>query len=206
MKYNQFEIFEKDDKFRLSANMIVYSIFGLSLPTIFFADKFLGESLIEQIGLYGLFIGFGLSVILKWVQLTNRKTLQGKLSGQITFDKDSISISNQNVPITDIEKIELDVGDYLDRKEYNGLGEFNPTLSTGTENLCHLKLKDGTKKEVYFQIKEKGDFKKLRQELIEYYKSDKISWLKLIELLGIDKYEEIQKFKKTLMPTMAKNT
>ena len=201
MTHNQFDIFEKDNKFRLSANIIVYSIFVVSLPTAFFADKYLGESFIEQVGLYGLFVGFGLSAILKWVQLTNRKTFQGKLLGKITFEKDSIRISGQNIPISDIEKIELEVGDYLDRKEYNGLGEFNPTLSTGTENICHLKLKDGTEKEVYFQIKQKDDFKKLRQELIEYHKSSKISWLKLIELLGIDEYEEIQEFKKTLMPT-----
>jgi hypothetical protein len=203
MSYNQFDIFHKDSKFRLSANMVVYAILGLSIPTAFFADKYYGDSLIEQIGLYGIFLGFGLSIFLKWFQLVIRKTLKGEISGLIEFHKDSIIVEHEKYLLSEIDKIELSTEDYLDRPEPVMYGDFNPTLSTGTDNYCRMVLKNGTSKEVYFQIEMKNDFLKLREELIEYHRQGKFSWLKLIEHLKIDKYEEIQEFKQTLPPTTA---
>ena len=41
----------------------------------------------------------------------------------------------------------------------------------------------------------------MRELLLEYYSYNKIHFLKLIEYLGICKYEEIQEFKITLPPT-----
>jgi hypothetical protein len=85
--------------------------------------------------------------------------------------------------------------------QYKSRGDLNPGRSNGISNACELTLINGQKICVYFQLIYIDDFLIMKNLLIKYYLESKIPFLKLIYYLRIEKYKDIQEFKKTL-PTI----
>lgn len=198
MSYNHFNIYRENKKFRVTRNMVVYSVLSTSL-TIAYASDYLINSKLETIGKYGIFIGFTLAIIFQILQYFQRKPLNGKIEGVIEFNSKAIVIDNKEFNLEDVKKIDLTVDDYLDRRELQMRGDFNQGRTNGIANVLLITFKNGESLKTNFQINYKDDFLKLRQELITYHLYGKISFLKLIHLLNIDNYAEIQEFKKTIV-------
>ena len=137
-------------------------------------------------------------IYFKITQSTTRESLNGDLSKRIIFTNTEINIDDKKISLVEIKKIEFFVSDYFDRWEYKFNGSLNPERTNGTSNICILYLINGEIINTKFQLMYKEEFLKMRDILIVYYSENKIHFLKLIEYLGIDKYEEIQEFKKTL--------
>jgi hypothetical protein len=194
----EFKIFTEKKGFQITINIVVYSLLFCSIGIAYLADKFFGESTIESFGQAGGILGCLLMIYFKFAQSFTRESLNGDLSKRIIFKSSEISIADQKYALDEIKKLEFFVGDYFDRWEYRGRGDFNPGRTNGTFNVCKLHLKTGEIIGTRFQLMRKGEFAKMRELLLEYYSQDKIHFLKLIEYLGIEKYEEIQEFKKTL--------
>ena len=197
MNFNQFSIFYKDNKFRISAN-VIYLILILIFLLEFLLNYFLQKSFLIKVKDYQIYSIFFLLFTLQIISHFRRKTLQGEIVGIIEFKKDNIQVGNTKYHLNQISKLDFKVDDYYDQYISSGRGDLNPKLSTGTDNFCKIEFKDGSKKVIYFQIKFENDFNKLKELLVEYYSQEKISWLKLLELLKIDRYEDIQEFKKTI--------
>lgn len=197
----EFKIFTKKNGFRLTNNIVVYSLLFGSLGVAWLADKYLGESTIEDIGQVVGVLTCILMVYFKITQSFKRESLNGDLTKSIIFKPTQIIVEEHTYCLDEIKKIEFYVGDYFDKWEYKVKGDLNPARTNGTSNVCDLHLTNGKIIGTRFQLMYKGEFLKMRELLLEYYSSNKIHFLKLIEYLGIDKYEEIQEFKKTLPPT-----
>lgn len=197
----EFKIFTRNKGRQISVNIVVYTLLISSLGILFFEVKYFDNSAVEKVGLWGLSIAGLIMVYFKIAQSFTRKSLNGNLNRSLNFREKEILIDSEKYDLNDIQKIEFSICDYFDKWEYPGRGNFNPARTNGTDNSCEITLISGQKIKVNFQLTQKDEFKKMRELLIKYYSDNKIHFLRLIEYLGIDKYEEIQDFKKTLPPT-----
>ena len=197
----EYKIFTKKKGFQLTVNIVVYTILLGSIAIAYLADKYFGESTLESIGQAGGVLGCVLMIYFKIAQSFTRESLNGDLNKRVIFKSSEIIIADQIFSLEEIKKIEFYVGDYFDKWEYKVKGDLNPGRTNGTSNICELHLANGKMIVTRFQLMYKTEFLKMRELLVEYYSENKIHFLKLIEYLGIEKYEEIQEFKKTLPPT-----
>jgi hypothetical protein len=197
----EFKLFTKKHGFQLTINIVVYTLFIGSIGIAYLADKLFDESTLETIGQTGGIFCCILIIYFKIAQSFTRESLQGDLKKSIILKPSEIIIDDQIFSLEEIKKIEFYVGDYFNRLEYKAQGDLNPGRTNGTSNICELHLTNGKMIDTRFQLMYKDEFLKTRRLLLEYYSKNKIHFLKLIEYLGIENYEEIQEFKKTLPPT-----
>lgn len=123
--------------------------------------------------------------------------IKGKYAGTLEFFEDKIQIKSEIYSLSEISTIRLYVSDYVGKWTILFFS-LDPNRSNGSENLIEIVLKTGSTIEVFFQLHHSKQFLENRKSLINYHKAGKMSFLKLIDVLQIRKYEEIQKFKKEL--------
>tara|TARA_R110002050_G_scaffold192212_1_gene327170 strand:- start:27 stop:473 length:447 start_codon:yes stop_codon:yes gene_type:complete len=138
-------------------------------------------------------------IYFKIIQTSKLKPLNGNLHKKLRFRTHEVLINDIIIELQEIKKFEFVLGDYFDRLQSQALGDFNPGRTNGTSNVCELTLFNGQKTKVNFHLFYEKEFLKMRELLLHYYSLNKIHFLKLIEYLGIEKYEEIQEFKKELL-------
>ncbi len=199
----EFKIFTKNKGFKLSVNIVVYSLLFIGIGIAYLAREYLGNSTIENLGQGVGILACMLMIYFKITQASKRKSLNGNLNKKLRFRTREILIDDIKIELNEIKKIEFYINDYFDKWESQAPGDFAPGRTNGTSNICELTLINGHKTKVNFQLMYENEFLKMRELLLQYYSENKIHFLKLIEYLGIEKYEEIQEFKKTLPPTLA---
>ena len=187
-----YRTFTKSEKFRVSITIIylaIFLLFFLSIPMLF---QWVG---LLFIGMLVFFFILG-AWIIKFFTFSTPAKFHGEFDGTLEFCQDKVVIRDAEYPINSIRKIELEVSDYAGKGSF--VVTLDPNLSNGTDNNLVLTLKTQEKVRVYFQLQSKVHFRQEREALISYHKHHKISFLRLIDLLGIKKYEAIQEFKKSL--------
>lgn len=194
----EFKIFKPKSDRKLTPNKVVYTLFFSSLVIVFLSHKFLKDSAIEKIGISGVMLAIFLIVYFSITQHAKIEPLNGTLSGSLIFKTNEVIIENCVYRLSEIKKIEFTILDYLDKWELPARSDLNPARKNGTSNTCELTLVNGEKVVVHFQLMYKDEFKRMRELLILYYSENKLHFLRLIDHLGIDKYEDIQEFKKNL--------
>ncbi|WNW02757.1 hypothetical protein RRF68_04940 [Tenacibaculum sp. HL-MS23] len=122
----------------------------------------------------------------------------GKYCGRISFYENHINIENKDYDLGEIQKLEFfstfDIkGDFT-----NYLLDFTPHLSNGLNNSFILTLKNGNKIEYNFLQTKSEQLKYYKDVLTNYHKNGIISCLELLNILKIEDYNEIQKFKKEI--------
>ncbi len=135
-----------------------------------------------------------------WVySLSEKEKPTGFLSGQLIFKDYEIVIGNETYKLNEISKITIICEDYEDLYISALMNTPHPKYSAGVSNYFEIKLKNGESKRVKFkQNYENEIIKKNKEKLISYHKQGVIPFLTLIQLLGIEDYNEIQDFKKQL--------
>ncbi|MCB0456427.1 MAG: hypothetical protein R2776_07155 [Flavobacteriaceae bacterium] len=123
--------------------------------------------------------------------------IKGKYAGTIEFFEDKIQIKSEIYSLSEISTIRFYVSDYVGKWTILFFS-LDPNRSNGSENLIEIVLKTGSTIRVFFQLHHSKQFLENRENLINYHKAGKISFLKLIEVLQIRKYELIQNFKNEL--------
>lgn len=130
--------------------------------------------------------------------ITNKyRPLKGKLKGYINFNKDKITIADQDYSLDHIRKIEFEGVDWLGRECWNkGLRErFEEPFSQGVDNTLVLFLKDKQIIKTRFQRLDVYEFREIEDIILEYYLRDKISYLHTVELLCLSSPSEWNKLK-----------
>ncbi len=191
-----FKIFIPQKKERITPNKIVLI---LSIPSLFMLicnEDYSQLSFLCGLGQVSLFLALGLGLYFTVTKHTRVKPLDGTLEKRLTFNLESILIAGEKYFISSIKKVDFSIQDYYDKWDYTR--DFNPARSNGVDNKLILTLKNGEIIETKFQLMYQGEMKKLEEQLIEYHRSGILHFLKLIDLLGINDYDEIQEFKKRL--------
>jgi hypothetical protein len=195
----RFSIFKKSSGFYWSNNKIACAIICPPIIIVLFRLKVLNleENEIDKYLSFLMLGGFILGLILKFSRLTKPDPLRGKLEGFITFGMNEIIADQEIIKLDEIQKLIISNNDYYGK--YTGSSRtFNSNLSNGVDNYIEITLNAGGKKTFYFELYNSNGLQKTREELINYNLKGKLHFLNLIEVLGIEKYEEIQDFKKEI--------
>ena len=195
MKY---KILTKSKKFYWTINSRIYTILLFTVLPVFiklnlfknqnvtFFDKTLFVISICTI-LYGFTIGL--------LKFNKYKTLKGELISDLEFLDDKIIIGDKQYLLKDIQKIEINAFDFKGLIKYSK-GDFDGNLSNGVDNSLKIYLTNQNKIEINFQQIVKDEIRNEEESLICYCNQNKLHYLNLLAILGINDYYEIQKFKK----------
>jgi hypothetical protein len=192
----KYKILTKSKKFYWTANSVFYSIMLVTTLPVFIKLNILKSENVTtfdksllSIMLFG-FVGtiiYGISKYNKFV------TLKGELNTDLEFKNDRIIINEKEYLINFIQKIELNACDY--KGAYSGFRNFDGTLSNGVDNTLKIYLNDNDKIEINFQQNLENELRNEKDILLNYCNNGKLHYLNLLDILGINNYEEIQKFK-----------
>ncbi|MGJ3235256.1 hypothetical protein [Marivirga sp.] len=128
--------------------------------------------------------------------------LKGELKGQLKFNHTEIFINDQKIDLREINKVEFIFGNYY--SEFKSRQPiFDPHSENGTSNWVTLCFNNKENQTIQFQRMYDGQEKYLKPLLEYLHFKDKISFLRLTEILGMNKYEEIQDYKLELKRRVA---
>jgi hypothetical protein len=197
MNDNQFTIFKPRTKFLLSFETILYAL--LLIPVLLFITTKGNQSfyLIRCIAAISFIFSTIFIIIIGVASYFITERPKGELNGLLELNKNSIKIENNEIFIDEIISIDFRLSDYLGKTVYWERG-LQPKRKFGINNFCDIKIKDGELITLQFQQLSKDDLINNREYLIHYYRKGKITFMKLVHILNIGSYENIQKLKEEL--------
>jgi len=200
MEKVRFLLFKKKSKDQIDRDLLFLPLFVTGLSFLWLGgENYFGWEVFESLGLWILSIT-GLSYCFYgFYSLSEKEKLNGNFTGYIEFEKEKITAGDQEFYLDNISKIEIYSEDYNGKKNTVSYS-VTPKVSNGIGNLLRLKTKDSLEFVFNFQLNFENEFeRKMKDLLIHYHLHDKISFLALIQYIGIsNNYEKIQEFKKEL--------
>jgi hypothetical protein len=195
-----FNIFKKHNKRAISRGSIIkyLALFFISLFLLsgIFNSKIELTDWQKVFGICGVCL-FLLGLILKFYGMFNYESLNGEFKGFLEFNNQGISVDGKIYEVGNIKNIEINNEDYKGKLKLKSRLDFDNALSNGVDNFIRFSIDNlDNNVEVYFQQNEKFELKIAEDFLVKYFQSGKIGFLKLIDILGIVDYHEIQNFKK----------
>lgn len=200
---NSFKIYVPVKKFYFTPNKIIYFLAGFGFLPMAFELFILKHESSEvskfSTGCFGVCViaVFG-GVIVRAIYASKQKLLQGKIEGDIAFNTDFITINTDEYLLEGIEKISFThFNDYLGKKQ-SDKSYYNDGVSNGVENAVIVTLKNRKDISCHFQQQYRYQLREMRPVLVHYHNEGKLHFLNLIDILGIQDYNAIQIFKKSL--------
>jgi hypothetical protein len=196
----EYQIFTPEKrKFEITPNSIVYGLWIFSIILFAITDKLQDlKILFEPYKIFYLIILVLITIYFSIAAFFKHKRLNGKINGILKIDFDLIIVKNNLYLIKNISKIDFHFIDYYGELESSARGNFNPLLSQGVSNAIEFTDDSMQSHLVYFKLNYKYEHERLFPFITEMIKLNKISFLRGIELLGINYYDKIQDFKKQL--------
>ncbi len=194
MKYR---ILNKNKKFYWTANSIFSSIIFITALPVFIKILIFESSkltTLDEILMVILCISFIIGIVVGFSKIGKFVTLKGELNSELEFLFNSVKINEREILLEKVQKIEINAFDF--KGAYASSKNLDGTFSNGVNNTIKIYLIDGTKTEVFFQQIIENQIRNEKQNLINYCNQGKLHYLNLLEMLGINNYEEIQNFKK----------
>lgn len=177
---------------REDKTLAVVIVVGLALMLLGYFGLFPHPGLNHFLGI-GIMLAFMLG--LRARSLYAKEKLHGMLNSWLVLKKDSITIGDRLIHLSEVLNMSLSVDDY-EGSTING--GYSHKYSIGVQNYFNLKLKSGETIHLMFQMQSASDLSRARDLFIHYYESEILHFINLIDILGIQDYDEIQKFKSTI--------
>lgn len=195
----KFPLFIKNQKNRFSRSFWIFSIWLGSLLVLWLNQKFLKIDFIESTFYPFAMIGWFVYFFFIFYSMNEKEKLNGKFVGYLIFDLEKVIAGEKEFRLSEIQKFEFTYSDF-DGKKWVNFKSPDPKVSNGVNNRVTIKFKNGDPLEFFFYQDYEDEFRmKMKDLLIDYHRQDKISFLALIQYIGIsDDYERIQEFKKKL--------
>ncbi len=195
-----FKIFKKNNKRAISRGSIIkyLALFFISLFLLsgIFNNKIELNDWQKVSGICGVCL-FLLGLILKFYGMFNYESLNGEFIGFLEFTQEGILVDGKLFELTKIQNIEIVNEDYKGNLKIQSSLDFDNALSNGVNNFLRISTDIPLEiVELYFLQNEPFELKKVEEVLVKYFQTGKIGFLKLIEVLDINDYNEIQNFKK----------
>lgn len=170
---------------------IIYIVLFVILASLY---SFIPEKLVGF--LFSLFIFSGIVIA---IFNSNRiRKVKGTFQGVLEFQIDKIIINEKVYLIDELQFIVFDVTDYIGKVNI-GTIPVDPRMSNGTGNWVELIKDNGNKIKTFFQLEYENQFvSENKENLISYCKKDKISFGRLIDILGNSQKATIEKLKKEI--------
>lgn len=201
MQKVRFLLFKKESKDQIDRDLLFLTLFVTGLSFLWLGgENYFGWEVFETLGFWILGITGLAYCFFGFYSLSEKEKLDGDFTGYIEFEKDKIIAEDQEFYLDNISKIEIYDQDYNGKKDTVKYSVM-PKVSNGVGNSLRLKTKNSMEFIFNFQLNFENEFeRKMKDLLIHYHLQEKISFLALIQYIGIsDDYERIQVFKKELM-------
>ncbi|GAA3969598.1 hypothetical protein GCM10022246_22820 [Pedobacter ginsengiterrae] len=197
MEKHSFLIFEPSKKKDFVSNeTIIYSLWFLAIVIFFLTDNYAQSNDLVYWGRLSILVAIvALSGYWALVGLWKYRPLNGKYNGELEFGEDYFKINDKQIKLNEINKIDIKIQDYHGMQTRSRGSAFSPGLSQGINNYVEYINQDGTSNRVFFKQSVKSQYRELRTFIISAIKLNKIPFLRGIDLLGIEDYDEIQQFK-----------
>ena len=194
MKY---KILTKSKKFYWTVNSKIYTIIALAgLPVFIKFNLFNNQvaTFVDDLLMILMLTAFLFGIIVGITKFNKYRTLKGDLISDLEFQKHKVIVGDKEYLLDEIQKIEINAFDFKGAiKTYKG--NFDGNLSNGVDNLLKLYLTNQNKIELNFQQIIKNEIRNEKEILINYCNLNKLHYLNLLEILDINDYDEIQRFK-----------
>jgi Ca2+/Na+ antiporter len=186
-------------KSRVDRDLLSFTILFVCLAFMWLNDGFLYWAFLRWILYVIIIVSIIMYAYFSFHSLNEKEVLKGDFVGYLIFTPEKISANKEEFELKELVKLEIYADDF-DGKSTGATRSIEPKLSNGVSNWITIHLKNGVKKHFYFLQNFEGEFqKKMKELLIDYHLKEKISFLALIQYIGIsDNYERIQEFKKEL--------
>ncbi|KAA3652514.1 MAG: hypothetical protein DWP98_01070 [Bacteroidetes bacterium] len=178
-------------------NIVLVSIIGLAVLTYlfdYFSVGFVSTKTIAIVMFVGLFLFFLRAAIVRG----KIRPYHGRLEGWIYFNDNGLKINNEEIDLKDLTKLDFEFGSYYSEFIHHNTPIIEPWRENGTNNFLKLNYIDGTTRSIQFQRMYEDQQKYLKPFLEYSFNMNLMSFLRLTDLLGITKYEEIQDYKKKI--------
>ncbi|HRP61021.1 MAG TPA: hypothetical protein PK833_12165 [Vicingus sp.] len=200
LENNSFLIFKPDNKFHITPNRVVYTLFLVTFIPAAIELIIVGEDNFSELGEFLLALSISVMLVAQFYRffsMNNHEPILGDVVRGLKFCFDTIHTDEAFYEIKNIRKIEIYCGSFegdiiISRGNYNG------GISNGLHNKLIIHFNDNKQVEIFFHQAYEYEIRKIKAYLIHYHLQGKIHFLRLIELLGITDYDEIQKFKKEI--------
>ena len=192
----KYKILTKSKKFCWTVNSRIYPILVLTtllllIKQILFKNQ--NITLFDKSLMFILFLTIFSGLIIG--KFKKYQTLKGQLISDLEFKKNKILIDDKEYLLDDIQKIEIKAFDFIGAiANHKGI-DFDGNLSNGVNNFLKVYMKNQNKIELNFQQIKKNEIRNDEDIFINYCNNNKLHYLNLLEILGIDDYDEIQRFK-----------
>lgn len=199
MEKIKFPYFVKKNQTTIDRVLLVFGLLFFSLFVLWMNMEYFKVDFIELV--FSLIEGLAIASYIFFIfySMNEKEKLNGNYVGYLIFEPDRILAGDHEYPLENLKKVEFFTGDY-EGKTWTSYRSIEPKISHGVQNWVRLKTIDDSVFEFNFQLRYENEFeKKLRDILISYHLKGRISFLALIQHIGIsDSYEDIQEFKKEL--------
>lgn len=193
----KYKILTKSKKFYWTVNSKIYTIIALAgLPVFIKFNLFNNQdaTFVDDLLMILMLAAFLFGIIVGITKFNKYRTLEGDLISDLEFQKHKIIVGDKEYLLDEIQKIEITAFDFRGAiKTYKG--NFDGNLSNGVDNLLKLYLTNQNKIELNFQQIIKNEIRNEKEILINYCNLNKLHYLNLLEILDINDYDEIQRFK-----------
>ena len=195
--YNSFQIFIPDyNKFTLSINLVYYPL--LAVFIILFLNLLLEpyHSIINFILIFFAII----YIYLVATRTFRTKPIKGKLEGLILFEKESLVVNNIRIDISEIQSIELSVGDFMGELYWYNYRSpnLNGVASNGTNNWIEYCLKNGVNNKIFFRKEFEAQHETIYPFLKTLIKTNILTLTQVLTIIDFESEYNIQCFKDSL--------
>ena len=201
MLNKSFKTYKKSKTIRFTFGDLILITILVCLAILWLNGEF-RNSYSEQIEEFFRILGFALLAVLIFTFIrshSKKERINGEFTGPLELFSDKIIIGERTILLPEINNIRAEINDFDEKKLFILYMTPYPKISNGYNNILEIDLIGKEKIIIHFQQKYENEFSRINKDLlIEYYKKSKISFLNLIDILEINDYEEIQKFKKTI--------
>lgn len=197
-----FKIIQKHPRKKKFLNIFLIS--GLLISVIIFVvnEKRYQNDMVEKNTMY-VFLIFTIIYFIKiLVEYRSKEPIKGEIIGNLIFKSDCILYADKKIDLKLLKKIHFALIDFEYKINHHVYQTWDFYYSSGANNFIELEYLNGDNEKIFFLRKNENDLLKIRNQLIQYYINGLLPFLKLIELLKIEDYNEIQEFKKTIANTV----
>jgi hypothetical protein len=196
--YNSFQIFIPDkNKHTLNINLAYYTPLAIFVILFFNIRVQPYQNIINLILIVFLIIHLYLGV----TRTDRIKAIKGKLEGIIIFEKEYLIVSNIKIDLSEIQSIQLSVGDFIGEIYYkSNLRSLNlqPIGSNGTNNWIEYGLQNGVKNKIFFRQEYEAQHESMYPFLRALIHRKIITLSDALKILDFESEYNIQSFKKSV--------
>lgn len=186
----RFPIFRKSKKFHINFNWLVLGILALLVSVGFLNERIVSvdQHAISQAFGWAIITTIVLGYVRRLFFIGRPEKLHGVLEGFLEFRPECVVIDVDEIPLADIESVEIDNTDYWGKTVGSPRG-FTSTFSAGVDNTLTIRKINGSIIRVHFALNHEYEMGHLQEVLTDYHLKGKMSFDNLVTVLKFSNKE-----------------